>query len=981
MESPSRYSPSKSAVSLRALSKSKARHDSIAYELHRAHLLYTAGNYSGAIEICEGVYEQQAYRVDNLILLGVNHFQLKHFSESMFYLQQAIRVDANCAEAYSNMGNAFKELGDYSSAIQFYLQAIKLKPRYSHAYNNLAICYLQQGLIEDAIDTFQMALLLKPDLVDAHSNLGIVFKSQGNLEAAKKCFLEAIRLKQDFPIAWNNLAGVFKDDGLLDTAETYYLEAIRLSPQFADAHSNLGTVYREMKRFEEAIDCYKEAIRIRPEFATAHGNLGASYMDIGDFRESIRSLRYAIQLDPRCADFFNNLGIALKASSQSQQAIEEAVQCFRSALRIQPNFPHAYNNLGCALLELCMVQEALHCFVTSARLSPTSSSAHCNIGSIMAEHGLFSQAMGHFEEALKNSPESAEVQLGLGNTLKEMGKFDEASSCYRRAIELDDTLVEAHENFAVLLGDSGKYSEALEKLQKAHLLRKDNLSVIALLINMKGTLCMWENWDDDVKSLMTACRSQLAEDRPGSRTSFVPGGGLKQISHFAQRFALPVLQPQHALRYPFTGSELLQITRRYGTKAKFFSSLFTTDFKYKNKLKQGRLRVGYVSVSFNDTPLMHLLRSLFDYHDSTKFDVFCYSLTPSDGSIVRQFLESEIHHFRDVSNMHFSEVASIINEDDIHVLINLDGYAQGCKNEIFALRPAPLQIAMLGYCGSLGTDFIDYIIVDKTITSADHREYFSESLIILPHSFVMTSHQKYHGYILNQDKSTFPSRAQYGISEDKFVFCNFGPSHKIEPEIFSTWMNVLKRVPNSVLWLIQASEEIVLNLKKEALQRDVLEDRLVFSVVASYDEQIKRGILADLFLDTAGFNAITPACDVLWAGTPLLTVEGSRMVSRVGASVLNAVGLSQLVCTDILQYEDEAVSLALDPDRLFGMRRHLEACRGTSALFDTARWVRNLENGLINAWRNYEQKQGLRDVVVEDAGPLYILNSTDTIAY
>lgn len=978
MESPSRYSPGKSSGSLKTQQKSKSRQNDIGYELHRAHLLYSTGNYAGAIEVCEGIYEQEAYRVENLILLGVNHFQLKHHSESIFYLQQAIRVDANCAEAYSNMGNSFKELGDYPSAIQFYLQAIKLKPRYSHAYNNLAICYFQQGLIDDAIDTFQMALLLNSDLIDAHANLGTIFKSQGKLEAAKKCYLEAIRLKPDFPIAWNNLAGVFKDDGLLEPAETYYREAIRLSPQFADAHSNLGTVYRDMRRFEDAIDCYKEAIRIRPEFAIAHGNLGSTYMDVGNLDESIRCLRYAIQLDPRCADFFNNLGIALKASSLSQPAIEEAVQCFRSALRIQPNFLHAYNNLGCALLELCMVKEALHCFVTSARLSPTFATAHCNIGSLMAELGLFTQAMGHFDEAMKTSPDNAEICLGLANALHEMGRREEAMASYRKAIALDETLIEAYGNLAVILADAGNRLEALEILQKAVSVNKDNLFVFASLLNLRGELCLWEGWEDDVRTLMTACRSQLAEDRPGTRASFVTGGGAWRSTNFASRFSLPIIQPQHALRYPLAGSELLQIARRFGIKAKYFSSLFTTDFKFKNKLKHARLKVGYISVNFNDTSLLHLMQSMFECHYPMKFDIFCYALAPSDGSAKRHYLETELSHFRDVSNLHFSEVAAIINEDDIHVLVNLDGYTRGCKTEIFALRPAPLQISMLGYCGSLGTDFIDYLVVDTTICAADHREYFSESLIILPHSFMVNSHKRHHRYVLNTDNrdTTFPTRAQYGISEDAFVFCNFGPSYKIDPDVFDVWMNVLKRVPNSILWLVQSSEESAFNLKQEAIKREVQPDRLVFSPVSSIEEQLRRGVLADLFLDTSCCNAFAPACDALWAGTPMLTVQGSRMACRVGSSLLTAVGLPELICTSLSQYEEEAVTLALDPDRLFRMRRLLEERRDSCALFDVQRWVRNFEHGLSLAWRHFEQKQGLRDVVVGDSAPLFSLQET-----
>lgn len=335
--------------------------------MHKAQLLYNAGSYTDALSCCEKVYESDAHRTDNLLLLGAIHFQLRNFSESIFYNQQCIRVDANFAEAYSNLGNALKELGDLKGATKFYLkvpagwsvffvlicalhtirlrvlvQAVTLKPRFSDGYNNLASAYMLQGQTQQAMETYQMALVLNPDLVDAHTNLGNLYKATGDMEAAKHCYLEAIRIKPEFPIAWNNLAGIFKEEGQLTTSVAYYREALRLCPEFADAHSNLGNALKEQHMIQDAIACYQAAIKLRPDFAIAHGNLGSCYYDLGDYSSAIKAFNYAIQLEPNFPDAYNNLGNALKEEAR----LDDAINAYRSALHLKPDHPHAYNNLG-----------------------------------------------------------------------------------------------------------------------------------------------------------------------------------------------------------------------------------------------------------------------------------------------------------------------------------------------------------------------------------------------------------------------------------------------------------------------------------------------------------------------------------------------------------------------------------------------------------------------------------------------------------
>jgi len=911
--------------------------------MNKAQLLYNAGSYTEALFCCERVYDADAYRTDNLLLLGALHFQIRNFSESVFYNQQCIRVDPNFAEAYSNLGNALKELGDLKGATQFYLKAIKLKPRFCDAYNNLASSYMLQGQTQQAMETYQMALVLNPNLVDTHSNLGNLYKATGDMEAAKHCYLEAIRIKPEFPIAWNNLAGVFKEEGQLVTAVAYYRESLRLCPEFADAHSNLGNALKEQHLIQDAIACYQAAIKLRPDFAIAHGNLGSCYYDLGDYGSAIKSFNYAIQLEPNFPDAYNNLGNALKEEAR----LDDAIDAYRAALHLKPDHPHAYNNLGNAMIDKGFIKEAIHCYVTAIRLMPKFSAAHSNLGSVFKEQGKIQQAVAHYQEAIKIDPSFADAFSNLGNAFKESGKIEDAINCYSTAIQLEPNYAEAYANLAAVHKDCGRVAEAIQLYRKALDLRPDFGDATANLAHCQVFVCDWSTRDADLAKLSTLLSIQLSSLR-----------------------TVPCIQPFHSLSYPFSLAELLAIAQRYARRATMNVALCDTSFKYRAKPKSVRLKVGYVSSDFGNHPLSHLMQSVFGLHNSNKFEIFCYSLSPADKSQYHLKIVREAEHFTQIGHMHSSEAAELINADGIHILINLNGYTKGCKNEIFALKPAPIQASFMGFCGTLGADYIDYIIADNVVIPPQSRPYYSEKVIAMPHSYLVNDHRASSQGLIDIPNGQI-SRAQYGISEDSFVFCSFNQLYKIDPAIFDVWMHLLKRVPNSILWLLRFPPVGEMHLLAEARKRGIREDQLVFTDVAAREEHVKRGFLADLFLDTPLCNAHTTGCDILWSGTPMITLQGEKMASRVASSLLMAAGLGELVCTSHSQYEELAVALAEDPDRLYSLRQNLENRRNSCAAFDTPRWVRNMEQGLIEAWGRHDEGRAPAHIEVVDDEPLF----------
>jgi len=949
------------------------RAEGITRKLSQALSLYNLGSYVEALQACEEVYEADAFRTDNLLLLGAVHFQMRNFSEAIFYCQQCVRVDPNFAEGYSNLGNALKELGDVKAAVQFYLKAIKLKPRYSDAYNNLAGAYMQLGQMQEAMETYQMALTLNPQLVDAHSNLGNLYKASGDLTAAKRCYMEAVRVKPEFAIAWSNLAGVFKDEGQSQAAISYYKEAIRLVPEFADAHSNLGNTYKDQRMLAEAMECYKTAIALRGDFAIAHGNLGICLWETGDVEAAIRELKYAIQLEPNYPDAYNNLGNVLRHQSKA----EEAVQCFRSALRLKPDHPHAYNNLGNAMKDMGMIKEAIHCYVTAIRLLPTYAAAHSNLGNVLKEQGKLPQAISHYQEAITIDPLFADAYSNLGNCYKETGHAEEAVKCYQTALKIKPDYPDALANLAALLKDNGELEAAVTHYKSALALQPDHAEAFANLVHTQVQICDWEDREGQFAKLAQLTEMQLLKNEVG---------------------AVPSVQPFHMLAYPMSLAELLHVATKYSARCKSNVALVETHFTFRPKPKSVRLRIGYVSSDFGNHPLSHLTQSVFGSHDLSRFEVFCYALSGPDGSAWRRRIESEAEHFKDISQLHAGEGAQLIHNDGIHILINLNGYTKGARNEIFALHPAPIQMSWLGFAGTMGADYIEYVIADDIVIPDEYRGYYSEKILKMPHTYMVTDHRQTSKHILTahaaaksalmggnsgeqnadslppaQPMLDVPTRARYGISEDKFVYACFNQLYKVDPDVFTAWCNVLKRTKNSIMWLLRFPPAAEANLLKEADKRGVKADQFVFSDVCPRDEHLLRGYLIDLCLDTPAYNGHTTAADMLWTGTPMITIRQDKMVSRVATGLLSGLGIGELSVDNLLDYEELAVTLATDQERLFSYRKHIELAREDCATFDTQRFVINLEKGFLGVWNNYESGDPLEDVKVVDDSAVYTL--------
>ena len=474
--------------------------------------------------------------------------------------------------------------------------------------------------------------------------------------------------------------------------------------------------------------------------------------------------------------------------------------------------------------------------------------------------------------------------------------------------------------------------------------------------------CHWDEWERNMPTLVRHARKQLGEGK------------------------VPAVMPFHSLHYGTTETGVDQemvrdIAKAYATHAK--KEAYRRARVARKVCKRGgeehegeqvrswrherlgfapsdqrrRLRIGYLSADFVDHPTADLIQSALIKHNAKRFEIFCYSISRDDDCSYRRTLRTQVEHFThfpSCSKTHSDkQCAELIAADGIHVLVNLNGHTADNRNGICALRPAPVQVLYLGYPGTLGGDYMDYNVVDEVVCPAEHREFYTERLLYMPHCYQANSFAELYADIL--DPATLPRRADHQLPDQPtVVLCNFCRLGRITRPLFAVWMRILRRVPTSVLWLYSHPRAAVGRLQATARQMGVSPERLIFAPPCSPKlEHLKRVTLADLALDTLVYNGHTTASDMLWAGVPLITMRGDTWPSRVAASVAEAALMRELVVDDLKAYEDKAVALAQTPERLRQLKEELAEKRTSAPLFDSGLWVRNFELGLDEVWRRY----------------------------
>jgi protein O-GlcNAc transferase len=614
--------------------------------------------------------------------------------------------------------------------------------------------------------------------------------------------------------------------------------------------------------------------------------------------------------------------------------------------------------LGVICGDLGQEEEAVRHLRRALQLTPKSASAHFNLGTVLLKGARYEDALASLTDALALKPNTGAFLAAIGDTLAKLGRSDEAIERYRQAIAAAPDDPHAHENLGRTLYRLDRTKEAIKSLQQAIRLAPGNNEAIFILakslfsleimppaieafgdvlkhvpahagalaglIHGKQYLCLWSDYRQQRDKLIEHVRQGKV-----ATNSFV-------LLLIADNPELHLICASRAVRYERASEP---VSFNYAARA-------------------GRkLKLAYVSADYRAHATSVLMGSLFAHHDRQTFEIYGISLGEDDGSAIRKRVLSGFDHVIEARGKSPEEICAELRALEIDIVVDLMGHTKESRREIFQLRAAPIQVNYLGYPGTSGADYMDYIVLDPFIATERVRSSLSEKPVILPDC-----------YQVNDRERVFPdhrpTRTEYGLPESGFVFCAFNGLQKITPEIFDIWMRILKQVDESVLWLIGDNPTIIANLRREAAARDVSPERLIFGEFLEPERHLPRYRIADLFLDTLPYGAHTTSSDALWMGCPVLTCAGESFAARVAGSLLHTIGVPELVTGDLREYEALAVELAGDAARLAGLRTRLAELRLSTPLFDTARFARNIEKAYVEMWRLHEAGEAPRDNIV-----------------
>lgn len=614
------------------------------------------------------------------------------------------------------------------------------------------------------------------------------------------------------------------------------------------------------------------------------------------------------------ADHFDALTLLGIIAAQTGHT-REAAALFSCAIDSNPNEPAAHNNLGNVLKDLKRFDDALSSYDQAIKLKPDYAEAYYNRGIALKELNRWDEALDSYDRAINLKPDYADAYTNRGLALKELKRWDEALDSYDQAIKLKPGLAEAYSNRGIVLKNLKRLDEALDSYDRAIKLKPDLEFLYGDWLHTKMKLCDWSGAENQ----FAECVKKI--ERGEKALSPFPVLALTSSLPLQRKAAEIWVNDKHP-----ASLALPAITKRTGHE---------------------KIRIGYYSADYHDHATAYLMAELFERHHRNRFELVAFSYGPDQKDEMRKRVSAAFDQFVDVRTKSDKEVALLSRNMEIDIAVDLKGFTQDQRVGIFSYRAAPIQVNYIGYPGTMGAEYIDYLIADCTLIPNASQQHYSEKIAYLPNSYQVNDRKR-------QIADKRFSREELGLPQTGFVFCCFNNNYKITPGTFDGWMRILKQAECSVLWLLEDNPTAASNLRKEAEARGVSAERLIFAKRMPLPEHLARHRAADLFIDTLPCNAHTTASDALWAGLPVLTRVGEAFASRVPASLLNAIDLPELITTTQDQYEALAVELATNPARLTDIKQKLERNRLTTPLFDTELFAKHIEAAYTQMYERYQ---------------------------
>ena len=812
--------------------------------------------------------------------------------------------------------------GSIADAKRLYASVLRIDPTNAAAFGNLGIIAAQQGDLAGAERLFRQEIALKPNYPAGHNNLGSVLQQQGRLTEAIAAHNHAIKLNPNYAEAYLALGNALRQQGSLDEAMTAYRSAIKARRDYPEAHNNVGVLLQMQGRLEEAASAYREAAALRPAYAEAVFNLGAVLHQQQELDAAEAAYRRVMALNPAVAVVHNNLATVLK----DRGLLDQALAALEKAIELKSDYAEAFYNRATVQQQQARLEDALAAYGEAIRLRNDYTEAINNAGIVLQELGRAGDAVALYRRLLERMPADADACNNMGTALLAEGRPNEARAAFEQALANRPDFPEACYNLGNARRELGDLSGAIAAYQNALQLRPDHADVFSQLVHHRSLACEWSDRDADQARLLEMVRRGVRV--PPFYLLSTPASASDQRV-CAEQWIAPIKPPPE------------------------------TVFAHDVAAERGRIRLGYLSGDFHQHATAQLMAELLELHNRDRFEVFAYSYGPDDHSPMRARLDRAFDRFVDIGALSHRDAARRIHADGVDILVDLKGYTYHARPAISAYRPAPVQVSYLGYPATMGADFIDYIIVDPIVVAESQQPFFSEKLVHLPGCYQVNDRRR--------AVSAGTSRGDCGLPESGLVFCSFNNSYKISPAFFDVWMRLLRAVPGSVLWLLEANELVKANLCSEAEKRGVEAERLIFAPRVAQAEHLGRHRHADLFLDTLPCNAHTTASDALWAGLPVLTCCGDTFAGRVAASLLTAVGMRELIAPSLEEYERAALGLARDPRHLIALRQKLADSRDASSLFDPVKLTGNIEAAYARMWQTWLSRRTPEPFAIENA--------------
>jgi protein O-GlcNAc transferase len=780
-----------------------------------------------------------------------------------------------------------------------------------------AVQYHRQGRLFDAERFYRDALRESPHDFDTLHYFGVLKLQQGGASDALPLLQKAIEVRPNALDVLSNLSVALLALNRPAEALANFDKILSVAPQDVSALFGRGTVLAQLGRPEEALISIDRALSIHPNHAPALFNRGTILAGLGRYPGALAAYDQVIALAPAHVDALNNRGNVLA----QLERYADAVASYDRLLAIKPDHITALTNRSAALRQLRRYEEALVSCDRALAIDANNIDALNNRGNILLQLNRATEAIACYERILTIKDDNPEALVNSAFAFQALGQHAEALQYADNAIAVDPDYANAFFVRGHALAKLDRQGEAAQSYERVLALNPEHPYAFGASIAGHLAACNW----DRIDALLPLVEKEIAAEKaiiPPLTLLALPIGPARQLE-YARHFVRREI-PETAPIGPLT------------------------------RTRTDKIKLAYLSPDFRRHPVGYGIVGVLEQHDRARFEVHGVSYGPDDGSEIRTRIVTAFDQFHDVRERSDKEVAALLNGLAIDIVVDLAGHTDSSRIVILAHRPAPIQVSYFGYPGTTGADFIDYVMADPVVLPADQQPFFSEKIVHLPDSYQANDSKRRAAPIA-------PTRTDLGLPEDEFLFTCFNNAPKLSRPMVGIWARLLTACPNSRLWLYYINDSAQANLQQELISHGVDPSRVILAPFVDQPDHLARLRLADLFLDTLPYNAHTTASDALWAGVPVLTCLGPTFAGRVAASLLQAVGLPELITHSLEEYEILAQKLASDPALLGSLRERLAQNRLSHPLFDTVRLTRHIEvayTAMIDTWQRGEPPKG-----------------------